>query len=83
LQSQIDVRQEAELKGDVRANWGWTWPDSIFADIRYSFRALRKQPAFVAVAVLSLALAIGANRAIFSFADALLVRPAEPVLERG
>ena len=45
------------------------------ADIRYSFRALRSQPAFVAVAVLSLALAIGANSAIFSFADALLLRP--------
>ncbi len=60
---------------DVRATWGWTWLDSIIADIRYSLRALRRQPAFVAVAVLSLALAIGANSAIFSFADALLLRP--------
>ena len=60
---------------DVRATWGWTWLDSIFADIRYSLRALRRQPAFAAVAVLSLALAIGANSAIFSFADALLLRP--------
>src|SRR5260370_11281452 len=60
---------------NVRATWGWTWLDSIFADIRYSLRALRSQPAFVAVAVLSLALAIGANSAIFSFADALLLRP--------
>jgi putative ABC transport system permease protein len=60
---------------DVRAAWGWTLLDSMFADMRYSFRALRRQPAFVAVAVLSLALAIGANSAIFSFADALLLRP--------
>jgi predicted permease len=60
---------------DVRATWGWTWLDGFFADIRYSFRALRGQPAFCAVAVLSLALAIGANSAIFSFADALLLRP--------
>jgi predicted permease len=60
---------------DVRATWGWTWLESIFADIRYSVRALRRQPAFVSVAVLSLALAIGANSAIFSFADALLLRP--------
>ncbi|HYL77507.1 MAG TPA: ABC transporter permease [Bryobacteraceae bacterium] len=60
---------------DVRATWGWTWFDSAFADIRYSLRTLRRQPAFVAVAVLSLALAIGANSAIFSFADALLLRP--------
>jgi macrolide transport system ATP-binding/permease protein len=60
---------------DVRATWGWTWLDGILADVRYSLRALRRQPAFVAVAVLSLALAIGANSAIFSFADALLLRP--------
>src|SRR5260370_37945305 len=60
---------------DVRATWGWTWLGSIVADIRYSLRALRKQPAFAAVAVLSLALAVGANSAIFSLADALLLRP--------
>ncbi len=60
---------------DVRAAWGWTWLESVFADIRYSLRALRGQPAFVAAAVLSLALAIGANSAIFSLADALLLRP--------
>ena len=30
---------------DVRPTWGWTWLDSIFADIRYSLRALRSQPA--------------------------------------
>ncbi len=60
---------------DVRATWGWTWLESVLADIRYALRALRGQPAFVSVAVLSLALAIGANSAIFSFADALLLRP--------
>jgi predicted permease len=60
---------------DARAAWGWTWIESIFADIRYSLRAMRRQPGFVAVAVLSLALAIGANSAIFSFADAVLLRP--------
>ncbi len=35
---------------NVRATWGWTWLDSIFSDIRYSLRAMRRQPAFVAVA---------------------------------
>jgi predicted permease len=60
---------------DARATWGWTWVEGFLKDFRYALRALRRQPAFVAVAVLSLALAIGANSAIFSFADALLLRP--------
>src|SRR5579863_10275262 len=60
---------------NVRASWGWTRLESIAADIRYALRALPSQPAFVAVAVSSLALAIGANSAIFSLADALLLRP--------
>lgn len=61
---------------DARAAWSWTWLESIVADAHYALRALRSQPAFVTVAVLSLGLAIGANSAIFSFADALLLRPA-------
>jgi len=44
---------------DVRATWGWTWLDSVFSDIRYSLRALRRQPAFAAVAVLSRQPSIG------------------------
>jgi len=50
---------------DVRASSGWTRLGSI----RYSLRALRRQPAFVAVAVLWIALAIGAKSAIFSLAQ--------------
>src|ERR1019366_9032836 len=55
--------------------WGWTWLESIAADVRYAFRTLRRQPGFVAVAVVSLALGIGANSAVFSLSDALLFRP--------
>ncbi|MGC9950796.1 MAG: hypothetical protein ABSF64_30900 [Bryobacteraceae bacterium] len=71
---------------EVRASWGWTRVGSIFADIRYALRALRRQPTFAVVAVISLALAIGANSAIFSFADALLLRPlpvANPICRIG
>jgi putative ABC transport system permease protein len=49
--------------------------EGVSADVRYAVRTFRRSPGFVAVAVLSLAGGIGANGAIFSFADALILRP--------
>jgi predicted permease len=50
------------------------WLESLGADVRYALRSLRKSPGFALVAILSLGLAIGANTAIFSLIDAVMLR---------
>ena len=51
------------------------WLDSALQDARYGFRQLRKTPALVLAVVLSLAIGVGANTAIFSLVDAAILKP--------
>src|SRR5712664_1442023 len=62
------------VEEDSRAVWQWPSVESFFADLRYGGRMLRKNPGFTAVAVVTLALGIGASTSVFSLINAVLIR---------
>jgi predicted permease len=62
------------IEQDSREVWRWPSVESFFADVRYALRTLRKSPGFTTTAIVTLALGIGANTAIFMLLDAIRLR---------
>ncbi|HZS47546.1 MAG TPA: ABC transporter permease [Blastocatellia bacterium] len=69
-----ELGNDALIREVTRQMWGMTWFEQFKFDLLFAFRALRKTPAFTAAAILTLALAIGANTAIFSIIRAVIIR---------
>jgi predicted permease len=63
------------VQEEARETWGWILLEQIGKDLQYAFRLLRRSPWFTATAVLTLALGIGANSAVFTLIESTLLRP--------
>jgi macrolide transport system ATP-binding/permease protein len=72
--ARLELGNSLLVREDTRAVWGWTAAQQLMQDLRYAFRAMSANRLFTGLVVLSLALGIGANTAIFSFVDSILFR---------
>ena len=63
------------IREQTRAVWSWNWLESLARDLRFSLRTLRRTPGFTVIAILVMALGIGANVALFTVVRGVLLKP--------
>jgi predicted permease len=63
------------IREQTRAIWSWNWFESLARDLRFSLRTLRRTPGFTVIAILVMALGIGANVALFTVVRGVLLKP--------
>jgi putative ABC transport system permease protein len=69
------VELRKEVCRDARGPWASVWIERLVQDVRHGVRMLAKAPGFALIAILSIAIGVGANAAMFSVADGLILRP--------
>lgn len=74
-QARREFGSPVRMREDTREAWHFHWLEDLLADVRYAARSFRRSPGFATTALLSLALGIGANSAIFTAMDAILWKP--------
>ena len=74
---------ELRAREASRDRWSWPWLDQLQQDVRYALRGIRRSPGYSATVILTLALGLGANAAMFGVVDRLLFRPFPYMSEPG